>query len=259
MTSPTQTLLDLLEQAREADLLSRIEWRDPIAEFGTKAIQAIRPWLADPSTVSFAIRVIERAAAADAEAKELAIEALWAVNGELFVESARRDAADALSRLGSGIRREQPRRERARPNTADPIPALIRGYLYTRRELRATGLLGNLYSGISYSVGGDHVCLFSGGENSVSYGYRDMPSGDNRYRYYGEWRGARDMTLTGGNLAILDRSPNIYLFVNQGGGRHRFEGRFQAIEHERVVAAREGTIGEAIVFTLERVAEEVRL
>ena len=67
------------------------------------------------------------------------------------------------------------------------------------------------------------------------------------------------MSLTAGNMAILDRSPNIYLFVNRGGGLHVFEGRFQAIAHERVVAEREGTIGEAIVFTLERIADEVRL
>ncbi|HYK94547.1 MAG TPA: hypothetical protein VE011_01615, partial [Candidatus Dormibacteraeota bacterium] len=150
MTSTTQALLDLLGQAREADLLSRIEWRDPIAAFGTEAVQAIRPWLADPATASFAVRVIERAAAKNASAKELAIEALRAVHGGLFAEPARRDAADALGRLGSRSRPDQKPRVRARPSPADPIPALIRGYLYTRRELRSASLLGNLYSGISY-------------------------------------------------------------------------------------------------------------
>ncbi len=67
------------------------------------------------------------------------------------------------------------------------------------------------------------------------------------------------MSLTGGNSALVDRSPNLYLFVNVGNGRHRFEGRFMVAGHERVSADREGTIGEAIVFTLERVADEVRL
>ena len=69
----------------------------------------------------------------------------------------------------------------------------------------------------------------------------------------------RDMSLTGGNRVIIDRSPNLYLFVNEGGGVHRFEGRFMATGHETVIAEREGTMGEAIVFTLERVADEVRL
>lgn len=258
MPASTQPLLDLLEKAREADLGTRIEWRDRIAAHGADAIKQIRSWLADSSTASFAIRVIERAAAANAAAKELAIDSLREVRGDSFAESARRDAEDALKRLGVASR---PRigASAARPTTADPIPALIRGYAYSRRDLRAAGLLGNLYSGISYPAEGDHVCLFSGGANGEAYGYRDTPSGSNRFRYYGEWRGTRDMSLTAGNMAILDRSPNIYLFVNRGGGLHVFEGRFQAIAHERVVAEREGTIGEAIVFTLERIADEVRL
>lgn len=255
----TQTLLDLLEEAREADLGSRIDWRDRIAAHGADAIREIRPWLAEPSTVSFAIRVIERAAVTDTESRQLSIEALRAVRGESFAESARRDAEDALKRLGVASHPKHTPRVAANPSTGDAIPALIRGYSYSRRDLRAAGLLGNLYSGISYPAQGDHVCLFTGGDNSDAYGYRDTPSGDNRYRYYGEWRGTRDMSLTGGNLAILNRSPNIYLFVNRGGGLHRFEGQFQAIGHERAVAEREGTIGEAIVFTLEWVADEVRL
>lgn len=259
MSTSTQMLLDLLEQAREADLQSRIEWRDTIAAYGTEAIKTIRSWLGDPSTVSFAIRVVERAAAASGEARELAVEALREVRGDAFAVSARRDADEALMRLGSRGLPRPPLPDRKHTIGGDPIPALIRGYVYRRQELRSVGLLGNLYSGISYPIAADHVCLFSGGANSESYGYNDMPSGDDRYRYYGEWRGAQDMSLTGGNLAIVSRSPNIYLFVNAGRGFHRFEGRFLAIEHERVVATREGAVGQAIVFTLERIADEVRL
>lgn len=162
--------------------------------------------------------------------------------------------------MGSAVR---PARRTVQPRTANAtagtLPGLIRGYGYRRRELREAGLLGNIYSGISYPADGDHACLFSGGPNSDAYGYRDMPSGENGYRYYGEWRGTRDMSLTGGNKVILDRSPNLYLFVNEGGGLHRFEGQFMVTGHERVVGEREGTIGEAIVFILERVADEVRL
>jgi hypothetical protein len=86
-----------------------------------------------------------------------------------------------------------------------------------------------------------------------------MPAGEDRYRYFGEWRGSRDMSLTGGNKAIVDRSPNLYLFVGQGDGFHRFAGRFMVIDHERVIAEREGAVGEAIVFVLERVAGRVEI
>jgi hypothetical protein len=67
------------------------------------------------------------------------------------------------------------------------------------------------------------------------------------------------MSITGGNRAILDRSPNLYLFISQGDGLHRFEGRFMVMSHERVVAEREGAIGEAIVFVLERIESTVRV
>jgi hypothetical protein len=259
MPNTAQGLLDLLEQAREADLSSRIELRDPIAAHGVLAIKEIRSWLGDPAMVSFAIRVIEKAATADAAARTLAIETLRAVRGNTFAEPVRRDVEEALTRLGAGGRSSLPPRAAATRMVTEPIPALVRGQVYRRRDLREAGLLGNLYSGISYPAKGDHACLFSGGPNSESYGYRDMPSGENGYRYFGEWRGTRDMSLTGGNLMIVNRSPNLYYFVNEGNGLHRFEGRFMVTGHERVVAEREGTIGEAIVFMLERVADEVRL
>ena len=252
-------LLDLLDQAREADLATRIEFRDPIAAHGVAAITEIRSWLGDQAMVPFAIRVIETAASVDDDAHRLAIETLRGVRGSAFVESARGDAQAALSRLGAAIRPPSNSRTATPRTSAGPIPALIRGYAYRRRDLREAGLLGNLYSGISYPAEGDHACLFSGGSGSESYGYRDMPSGGNGYRYYGEWRGTRDMSLTGGNRVLVDRSPNLYLFVGEGNGLHRFEGRFMVANREQVIAEREGSIGEAIVFTLERVADEVRL
>ena len=260
MQSSTQGLLDLLEQAREADRGSRIDFRDPIAAHGVAAINQIRSWLGDPAMVSFAIRVIEKAALAGDEAHSLAIETLRVVRGDRFAEPALRDAEEALRRLGAASRASPSPRSGTPQSTLGSIPmALIRGHVYRRRDLRDAGLLGNLYSGISYPADGDHACLFSGGPNSESYGYCDMPSGEKRFRYFGEWRGTRDMSLTGGNAALVDRSPNLYLFVNEGSGFHRFEGRFMLVDHERVAAEREGTIGEAIVFTLERVADEVRL
>ena len=57
-------LASLLEQARTASPASRIEWRDRIAAFGPRAIEAVQPWLSSSVLAAFAIRVIERAGAA---------------------------------------------------------------------------------------------------------------------------------------------------------------------------------------------------
>lgn len=252
-------LLELLERAREADPSIRIDYRDPIARYGGPAIQAVRSWLGEPTLAAFAVRVIEKAAAENASARALAIESLSAVRGHSFTKLVQADAAQSLKRLGVGTPAKSTRQSKASADAPGALTSLVQGHLYRRRDLREAGLLGNLYSGISYPADGVHACLFSGGDNSDSYGYRDMPWGENRYRYFGEWRGSRDMSLTGGNRAIVDRSPNLYLFASQGSGFHRFEGRFMVIEHERVVAEREGTIGEALVFVLERVAARVTL
>lgn len=59
---PTQMedLAELLAHARRAGPVHRIEWRDRIASHGRPAIEAVRPWLAEPKYAAFAIRVIER-------------------------------------------------------------------------------------------------------------------------------------------------------------------------------------------------------
>jgi hypothetical protein len=54
-------LTALLDEARQAPPDRRIEWRDRIAPYGARAIEAVRPWLATPVLAAFAVRVIERA------------------------------------------------------------------------------------------------------------------------------------------------------------------------------------------------------
>ena len=54
-------LAALLEQARCAAPDRRIESRDRIAEYGARAIDGVRPWLADDVLSAFTVRVIERA------------------------------------------------------------------------------------------------------------------------------------------------------------------------------------------------------
>jgi hypothetical protein len=53
-------LAGLLEKARTADPGERIQWRDQLVPFGTKAIEAMAPWLTDQVLAGFAVRVIVR-------------------------------------------------------------------------------------------------------------------------------------------------------------------------------------------------------
>ena len=56
-------LAALVREAQAASPVDRIAWRDRIAAHGGRAIEAVRPWLTDPTLAAFAIRVIERAGA----------------------------------------------------------------------------------------------------------------------------------------------------------------------------------------------------
>ena len=53
---------DLLRRAADADGLTRMEFRDPIAAFGEAAILRLEPWLGDARLGAFAVRTIGRAA-----------------------------------------------------------------------------------------------------------------------------------------------------------------------------------------------------
>ena len=61
MTNASGVLAALLADARDADPAHRIDFRDPIAAHGAAAIEAVTPWLKDPTLAAFAIRVIARA------------------------------------------------------------------------------------------------------------------------------------------------------------------------------------------------------
>lgn len=61
-------LADLLRTASTASRFDRINYRDAIASHGAAAIEAIKPWLADPSLAAFAVRVIARAGAQGSQA-----------------------------------------------------------------------------------------------------------------------------------------------------------------------------------------------
>lgn len=116
-------LADLLEAARRASPLRRIEWRDRIAAHGGAAIEAVRPWLVDQRLGGFAIRVIQRAGMlGDAD---LAARVIRSTRPRLSA-LLRADAAWALKRLrprrqtpGAGeVTHEAPTRARVQPRAS---------------------------------------------------------------------------------------------------------------------------------------------
>jgi hypothetical protein len=242
-------LESLLIGAGESPPSTRIEFRDPIARHGADGIEAVRPWLGDRSMAAFAIRVILRSA--DFGARDEAIAVLRAALGHLD-EPALSDARVALD--GLGVAAKRPRAQRSSPVADGSVMStneLVLGRVYRRKDLHDRGLGGNRQKGISYGATATEVLLMSDPGTHADWGYRDTWQGTDRYLYYGEWSGTGDMTFTGGNQAILDRSPEIHLFTKTGGG-HQYQGRFACEGWDHVPASRDGRPWQAIVFRLVR-------
>ena len=134
MTQASGALAALLADAREADPVHRIDFRDPIAAHGAAAIEAIGPWLKEPALAAFAIRVIARAGQ-DGE-REVALTTLrgarrrldsrlradidWAV-AVLKVDKAP-EPAPAKPSVQAPPRIERPRTASRRPRPSAPAP-----------------------------------------------------------------------------------------------------------------------------------------
>ena len=96
----TSSALDqLLERARTADPLDRIELRDPIAAHGEAAIDELTDWLADPRLAAFAVRVLERIGR-EAENRPAVVAELKAVDREDLAPGVAGDIDVALQGLG---------------------------------------------------------------------------------------------------------------------------------------------------------------
>lgn len=247
----------LLIAAGEAPPDRRIEYRDPIAAYGGRAIDEMIQWAKDPGYVAFAIRVIGRAAEHGAMNEGLAALRQIAKASPQAVISG--DVEAELRRLGAA-KAPAPRKHRSPGSPRTPIATLgpddlIQGRVYRRgADLHDHGLGGNRQKGISYPARGDYVFLFSGPEAHREYGYKDTWQGPDDYRYFGEWNGRLEMTLEAGNQAIIDRSPNIHLFV-KSPTEYRYEGRFAYVGHDREWTERDGRSQQALVFSLHRVSD----
>jgi hypothetical protein len=91
------SLAELLEQAANAEPTERIDYRNPISEYGKDAVKALMPWLLDPKLAPFAIRVVR--ICGERGDRDAAIAALRTVPSGAPTE-VRQDAIDALTALG---------------------------------------------------------------------------------------------------------------------------------------------------------------
>jgi hypothetical protein len=242
----------LIAAALSADPVDRIEYRDAIAAHGTAALDPLVELAEQPGLAAFAIRTISRIGETS---PTYAVEALRSIDRALVAGSAIGDLDHAIDAL---VPRRAPRPSPQPQRDLHPPTRLEVGQLYRRRDLHAAALGGNRQKGISYPADGDHVLLFSGGSGHSQYGYDDHWVGDGRYEYYGEFDGLGDMTMTLGNLRIIERSPRLYLFVEKTGGLE-FQGQFECESHSMVTTKRDGRIVNAIVFRLLRVRDRVDL
>lgn len=245
------SLGELLIGAAEAPPNYRIEFRNAIAAFGAEAAVALADWLEDASLGGFAARTIGKSAEVDRNA---AVSVLKTALSLPLLPLIRADVVAELARLG--VKPTPAQKKKGAAQVIDPVSglsALKVGDVYKRRDhLHAAGLGGNVQKGISYPAGGGYALLFSDPSKVSEWGYNDRWDGTDAYWYFGEWSGPGDMTMTGGNRVICDRSPELYLFTAAQGG-HRFAGRFAYDSHHSEMAERDGQSARALVFHLVRV------
>jgi hypothetical protein len=90
----------ILEAARTADGLSRIDYRDRIVAFGEAAVGPMRDWLADSRLSAFAVRVLQ-GIGQDRAVRRTVIETLQAVDREDLPRGVSDDIDVALRQLGA--------------------------------------------------------------------------------------------------------------------------------------------------------------
>lgn len=248
-----ENLDGLLVAAGEAPPETRIGYRDRIAAHGSDAIDRLSgaAWIGDLRYAAFAIRTIGRAG--EMGARDAAVTALRAALARDLTEAHRNDVMAALKALGVDIYKRSKGPSKAPRILSNDLAVedLVVGHCYTRTELHDS-LGGNRQKGISYPADGYHCLLFSDPSKASEHGYRDAPVGQDGYRYFGEWGGPGDMTMTGGNRVVMDRSPELYLFTRATCGQV-FRGRYLCAAWDTEKTTRGGQSHTAIVFQLQRV------
>ena len=137
------------------------------------------------------------------------------------------------------------------------VADLRRGQKFETRRQLSHMVGGTPFRGISYRTGAAHVAVVSGSPSPNRFNYRDrwLDKEKQEFQYYGQWYGCQDMTMTGGNAAIEDRSPHLYLFIHDGDG-YVFEGRFRYVSRRTELTVHPDCANQqfkAIVFRLARI------
>jgi hypothetical protein len=128
------------------------------------------------------------------------------------------------------------------------------GGLYSRRDDVHERFGGQRQGGISTPANFPYIFAFTG-EVGRSHGYHDFWDEAGLFHYFGEGQ-AGDMTLTGGNRAILEHQKNqkrLFVFQMLGHGRpYRFLGEFELVKYrEQLGPSRQtGELRKVLVFVL---------
>jgi hypothetical protein len=245
----TRDLKALMDAASRATPDEREKLGEQIARYGDDAVRAMEPWLDEPELRPFAASTIRRAA--ELGARPIAEAVLRKAQRRVLAAAGASELGETAEAISDLRQREAPR-----PRV---LTRLVKGWLYRRPELFAAGLGGNPQAGISYPAKGDHALLLPTPGGRQKFGYRDRWDGPEEFLYYGEWKGTPDMSLTGGNQVIIERSPKLYFFPGQGKGIYLFEGAFEYLTHTFEWTERDRNRQRAIVFRLRRVSHTVEL
>ncbi|MNF40660.1 hypothetical protein D3C84_216690 [compost metagenome] len=120
------------------------------------------------------------------------------------------------------------------PQSSEPELRFVIGQVYDRQTEIHDLFGGNRQSGISASAESPAIFIFTG-DTGEQYGYTDKRDVNGVFAYTGEGQ-TGDMTLTKGNLAILEhavkgKALHIFELLGKSQGR-RYLGEFYCANHE---------------------------
>lgn len=139
------------------------------------------------------------------------------------------------------------------PRSSEPELQFVVGQVYDRQTEIHDLFGGSQQSGISPSAKYPAIFIFTG-DSGEQFGYADTHGPDGVFAYTGEGQSG-DMTLTKGNLAILEhaetgRALHVFQALGKSQGQ-RYIGEFTCANHQwRTGRDKHGTDRKVVVFNL---------
>lgn len=146
------------------------------------------------------------------------------------------------------------------PRSFEPELQFVVDQVYDRQTGIHNLFGGSRQSGISPSAKSPAIFIFTG-DSGEQFGYEDKRGPDGIFAYTGEGQ-SNDMTLTKGNLAILEhaetgRALHVFQALGKSQGQ-RYMGEFTCANHEwRTGHDKHGTNRKVVVFNLVPVGVEI--